>query len=227
MDDVESLNRRALRGELDITKLSFHAYLAIQEQYELLNSGSALGHGCGPLLLSSRPISQNEIHGRLSVAIPGEWTTANLLCKWAFPGLVNKREVVFSEIEELVLTKKVDLGLVIHESRFTYAERGLHCVADLGELWEDKTQLPIPLGGIVAKKGLGQETITNIDNLINESIRFAKGNPAVVDDYIMQHAQSMERNVVQKHIDLYVNSETESLTSKARQALQKLSELQR
>ena len=156
MEDVEELNQRAFAHELDITKLSFHAYAYLINRYVLLSAGSALGNNCGPLLIAKKEMSEKEINNS-KIAIPGKFTTANFLLGLAYPKAQNKIPVLFSEIEEAILSGKVDAGLVIHETRFTYHERGLVKIIDLGEYWEGDTGLPIPLGGIVVKRGLSTE----------------------------------------------------------------------
>lgn len=204
LDDVESLNRKALKGELDITKLSFHAYAYVLEHYILLRAGSALGFNCGPLLISKREIKdpQTEIK---SVAIPGKLTTANFLLSLAFPNLKNKTEFVFSEIEDAVLNEKVDAGLIIHENRFTYQQKGLKKVMDLGEYWESLIHAPIPLGGIVIKRNIDSPLQQKVNRLIRKSVEFAFANPESSMNYVREHAQAMSEEVMKKHIALYVN----------------------
>ncbi len=203
-DDVETLNQKAFNQELDITKLSFHAFAYAINDYELLDAGSALGFGVGPLL-----ISKNPIHGHLNpevrVGIPGKFTTANFLLGLAYPQLRNKKELLFSEIEAQLLHEHIDLGLIIHENRFTYQAKGLHKVADLGEYWESQTNSPIPLGGIVVKRNLNRELKQKINRVLKKSVAFAFENPKSGLDFIRSHAQEMTEEVMYKHIELYVN----------------------
>lgn len=204
LEDVETLNKKALKAELDITKLSFHAYAHVLEHYILLRAGSALGFNCGPLLISKREIKdpQSEIK---SVAIPGKLTTANFLLSLAFPDLKNKIEFVFSDIEDAVLDEKVDAGLIIHENRFTYQQKGLKKVMDLGEYWETLIHAPIPLGGIVIKRNIDSVLQKKVNRLIRKSVEFAFANPKSSMPYVKEHAQAMSEEVMKKHIALYVN----------------------
>ncbi len=202
--DVETLNRKAVVGELDITKLSFHALGFVTHKYILLRSGSALGFNCGPLLISSHPI-KDPLTEIKKVAIPGKMTTANFLLSLAYPGLTDKREYVFSEIEDAVLNGEVDAGLIIHENRFTYQEKGLHKVMDLGEYWDSLINAPIPLGGIVMKRNFDAQLLAKVNDLIRKSVEFAFANPDGTMSYVREHAQEMSAEVMRKHIDLYVN----------------------
>jgi 1,4-dihydroxy-6-naphthoate synthase len=220
IEDVESLNRKALNKELEVTKLSFAAYSHVQQYYQLLEAGSALGNNCGPLLISKRKISEEEIP-KSTVAIPGKYTTANFLFSFFFPRVKAKHEMIFSDIEEALLNEETDLGVIIHENRFTYEKKGLKKVADLGELWEQKTNLPIPLGGIFAKKDLSVETIAAIDQLIRESVLYAFAHPEEAIEYVKRYSQEMEEEVMWQHIRLYVNDYTMSLGEKGRAAVAK------
>lgn len=225
IEDVESLNRKALNNELEVTKLSFAAYTLVRPHYQLLDAGSALGNNCGPILISKRKISEDEIP-ECSVAIPGEYTTANFLLNFFFPRVKSKHEMIFSEIEEALLTKETDLGVIIHENRFTYEKKGLQKVADLGELWERETNLPIPLGGIFAKTNLGEEIISRVDDLIRESVLYAFAHPEEAMNYVKQYSQEMDEAVMRMHIKLYVNDYTVSLGEKGRAAVEKFLSLQ-
>ncbi|GAB4206051.1 MAG: 1,4-dihydroxy-6-naphthoate synthase [Bacteroidia bacterium] len=225
IEDVESLNKRALKGELDITKLSYHAYMYCQKDYVYLNSGSALGFGCGPLLIThSQEIVEKfddaDFRKHLSVLVPGELTTAHYLLKKFFPEISRKAYVIFSEIENLLLEKKYDAGVIIHENRFTYEEKGLRKIADLGEMWERTTGLPIPLGGIMAKKSLGQEMINKIDVLVRQSVEYAFEHTEEVMPFVKQHAQEMSEEVMKQHIALYVNSYSIDLREEGRRAVE-------
>src|SRR5688572_18439799 len=204
MEDVEALNQRSFKQELDITKLSFHAFLYTQENYILLKSGSALGFNCGPLLVESGKLRVESID-KARIAIPGKNTTANFLLSLAFPNAKNKTEVLFSEIEQGVLDGKYDAGLIIHESRFTYEQKGLKKIVDLGEYWESLIHAPMPLGGIVARRSFDKELLQKINRIIKKSVEYAFANTADVMPYVKQHAQEMSEAVMKKHIDLYVN----------------------
>ncbi|MEY4926892.1 MAG: hypothetical protein RI894_1328 [Bacteroidota bacterium] len=219
LGDVEDLNRRAFRAELDITKLSYHAFAHLTEPYALLHSGSALGNNCGPLLIAKKELSPSKTH---KVAIPGKYTTANFLLGITYPALSQKSEVLFSDIETVVLNGQFDMGLLIHENRFTYSERGLVCIADLGERWETRTKLPIPLGGIVVRRSLPHETQARINRVLRRSVEFALANPAQTLAYVATHAQAMSREVMMQHINLYVNHYTIDLGEQGRAAVERL-----
>lgn len=229
--DVETLNQKAFRRELDVTKLSYHAFAYAVEDYELLDAGSALGFGVGPLLICKDPALAQELqqytgallpeHLRdLRVGIPGKFTTANFLLGLAFPLLQNKAEMVFSDIENALLQGDIDLGLIIHENRFTYAAKGLHKVIDLGDYWEKTTHCPIPLGGIVVRRDLPQDVKIQINELVHDSVAFAFENPKSGLDYIRMHAQEMEEAVMYQHIELYVNAYSQHLGVEGRNAVQ-------
>ncbi|TWI90758.1 1,4-dihydroxy-6-naphthoate synthase [Chitinophaga japonensis] len=204
LEDVETLNKWALEGRLAITKLSFAVYLKVREQYRLLNSGSALGRGCGPLLIAKKPIAQEAVKD-CTIAIPGEHTTANLLFSIAFPGAQRKEVMLFSDIENAVLEGRVDAGVIIHENRFTYQQKGLVKIIDLGEFWETTTGNPIPLGGIFIRKDVPAPVQQQVDALIHQSLQYAYGQYPQLSDYVKQHAQEMDEQVMRQHIDLYVN----------------------
>jgi 1,4-dihydroxy-6-naphthoate synthase len=221
LEDVETLNQLAMEDKADMIKVSFHAYLSLAEKYELLNSGCALGSGVGPLLVSARPFSLDDMP-RLSVAIPGEHTTAYLLLKLAVPEFREKKIIVFHEIEEAILKGKVDTGVLIHESRFTYEKKGLKKILDLGEYWESTMHVPIPLGGIAAKKSLGSGMISKLNRIMRRSVEYANANPEVVMPYVRCHAQEMDEEVMKKHIALYVNRYTVDLGDDGRSAVKML-----
>ena len=219
--DVEQLNKWALQGKLDITKLSYNAFTHCVNDYALLDSGSALGNNCGPLLIKK----PNTILTKESkLAIPGKYTTANMLLNIAFPNHQNKVEMLFSEIENKVLDCRVDAGLIIHENRFTYEEKGLEKVKDLGEFWEEQTGLPIPLGGIAVKKELPLATQQKIERVLRKSVEYAFENPNSSADYVKCHAQEMEKKVLDAHIALYVNNYSISLGDQGRKAVELLFE---
>jgi len=223
MGDVETLNQKAFKGELDITKLSFHAFAHLTSIYNLLNAGSAIGKGCGPLLVGRAELGERGWENDNSkIAIPGKYTTANFLLSLAFPDAKNKTEMVFSKIEDAVLNKEVDLGLIIHENRFTYEQKGLKKIIDLGEWWETQTQLPIPLGGIVVKKSISKEMQLKVDKILRKSVEYAFANPKSSLEFVKQHAQEMSEDVMYKHIDLYVNNYSIDLAEEGRNAIKRM-----
>lgn len=221
MEDVEQLNQLAFSEKIDITKLSFHAFAHLVDKYALLNSGSALGNNCGPLLIAKKMLSPDGI-ANAKIAIPGKFTTANLLLKLAFPKHSNTEEMIFSKIEDAVLNDSVDAGLIIHENRFTYPAKGLVKIMDLGEFWESSTGHPIPLGGIVVKRSLPLSVQQKIDRVLKKSILFAMGQPEQAMEFVSFHAQEMNREVMRSHIRLYVNNYTIDLGNKGRAAVHEL-----
>lgn len=223
LGDVEELNNKAINNELDVTKISYHAYTKIAENYLILDSGSALGFKNGPLLISKHKIYPDEVND-IKIAIPGLNTTANLLLSIAYPKALNKKEYLFSDIEEAVLSNEVDAGLIIHENRFTYEKRGLKKIIDLGEYWEKETGLPIPLGGIVVNKNLDKDLQLKINRVLKRSVEFAFENPKSAYPYIKQYAQEMDEEVMYKHIELYVNNFTKDLGEDGRKAIESLYE---
>jgi 1,4-dihydroxy-6-naphthoate synthase len=221
LEDVQTLNEWAMEGRLDVSKISYGVLPLVLDQYDYLNSGGALGKGVGPLLIARSSIPREAIPN-CTIAIPGENTTAHLLFSQAFPDAKNKVFKVFNEIEDAVLNNEVDAGVIIHENRFTYQQRGLHKIIDLGEYWEQTTGLPIPLGGIVARKSLGAHA-THIDRLIRASVEYAfKHHHKHLSDYVKQHAQEMSEDVMRQHVDLYVNEYSMDLGEKGKQAIEQL-----
>lgn len=221
MADVEELNRLAFAGEIDITKLSYAAYAQLTSQYVLLDAGSALGRNNGPLLISKTKIFPDEIPD-LRIAIPGEHTTANLLLSVAYPNVKEKKEYLFSDIEEVVLSGEMDAGLIIHENRFTYQKRGLKKVIDLGEYWEETTGSPIPLGGIVVNRNLPREVQEKVNRVMKRSVEYAYEQPDASYPFVKLYAQEMEESVMRSHIDLYVNEFTRNLGDEGKQAVRTL-----
>lgn len=228
--DVETLNHAAFEKKLDITKLSFHAFAYAVEDYELLHAGSALGFGVGPLVITKDPqlaailgeyVGQSipDEFRSIRIGIPGKYTTANFLLSLAFPQWTNKVELVFSDIEQSLLDGSIDVGLIIHENRFTYQDKGLHKVVDLGDFWEKTTGYPIPLGGIMIKRSLPQQVKEVVNDLVAESVRYAFAHPKSGIDYIRSHAQAMEEEVMYKHIELYVNNFSENLGEEGKAAV--------
>jgi len=204
LEDVETLNNLALAGALDLTKVSYHALGHLRDRYTLLRSGGALGRGCGPLVIALRPLAMNDLRGK-RIAIPGTLTTANLLLQLCGEGFENVLPLPFDRIMPALLEGQADAGVIIHESRFTYRKAGFHAVADLGAWWEKETGLPIPLGGILARRSLGAKLIANVDAAIRASLEQARTHPQAARDYIRTHAQELDATVTAAHIDLYVN----------------------
>ncbi len=207
LKDVEYLNRMALHKRLDVTKASFHGFGFLRDDYCLLHSGSALGRGCGPLIVARDGIDQKELANK-KIAVPGRMTTAYLLLGLFAPDAKNIVEMPFDRIMNAVSMGTVDAGLIIHESRFTYPQYGLVKIIDLGEWWEKQTGLPIPLGGILARRDLGAGVIRKIDDLIKQSIEYAFAHPGEPREYIKKNAQELDDDVIDQHIKLYVNDHT-------------------
>jgi len=204
--DIEALNESAFTGAVDVTKLSFHAYAYCADRYVLLDAGSALGRNCGPLIISKRPLSVEEVaSGVVRIAIPGKYTTANFLCGLAFPRAQDKTPLLFSEIEPAVLEGRFDAGVIIHENRFTYESRGLRKVIDLGEFWERETGAPIPLGGIVVRRSQPDDVKARVNRVMRRSVEYAFAHPQASLPFVRAHAQEMSEEVMYRHIDLYVN----------------------
>ncbi len=202
LEDVETLNDWAMDARLDVTKLSFHALGHVLDKYCVLSAGSALGRGCGPLLIG-RP--GMEVEKLTRVAIPGRLTTAALLFRMFLPGCTDLVEMRFDTIMEAVSSGVVDGGVIIHESRFTYEQSGLVSLMDLGQWWENVSGLPIPLGCIAARRNLGEERLARIDSVIKRSLQYSFADPKRCLPYIRAHSQEMEESVIQDHIGLYVN----------------------
>ena len=221
LEDVETLNQLALKSTLDITKISYGVLPLLLEKYLVMNSGSALGTGVGPLLIANTEIDKSDI-ANYTIAIPGENTTAHMLFTIAFPQAKNKIFLRYNEIEDFVLSSKEKnvAGVIIHENRFTYQQRGLVKIIDLGEFWEQKTQSPIPLGGIVAKRNIAISSLKKIDELIKQSIEYSFSNYPVITDYVRDHSQEMEEDVMRKHIDLYVNDYSINLGDRGKNAIE-------
>lgn len=223
LEDVETLNLLALNAELDVSKVSYHALGHIRDKYALLRSGSALGRGCGPLLVAAGNIGLPDLAGK-TIAVPGRYTTALLLLRLFDPALANFIVMPFNEIMDAVLSGNVDVGVIIHESRFTYQGFGLHKLLDLGEWWESETGLPIPLGGIVARRSLGSAAINAIEQALRTGVDYARSHPSEAAHYICEHAQEMSAEVCTAHIDLYVNDFSAELGDEGVRAIQCLME---
>ncbi len=222
LHDVETLNRMAFEERFDITKLSFHAWLRVQDKYELLNVGAALGRGCGPLVIAPKA---HCLVPSASVAVPGEYTTAHLLLRLWNPELEHRIFMPFDQIMDAVESGKADAGVIIHEGRFVFEERGFQCLEDLGDWWEGETGLPIPLGCIAAKKSLGAERIAEFEARLKASIQTAFADPASTKDYVKQHAQELADDVTSAHIKTYVNDFTLDLGNEGRAAIDRLQQM--
>ncbi|HEX7904069.1 MAG TPA: 1,4-dihydroxy-6-naphthoate synthase [Chitinophagaceae bacterium] len=226
LEDVETLNKWALEGRLDITKLSFPAFFKSLSHYVLLNAGSALGNGVGPLLITDAKhnISDDEIN-QASIALPGANTTADLLFSFAYPEAKDKKFMLFSAIEDALVNKETDLGVIIHENRFIYQQKGLYKVMDLGEYWEEKTELPVPLGGIAITQSVKRSVALKVNELIRKSLEYAFSSYPTITDYVQQHAQEMSEDVMRRHIDLYVNKYSLDLGEEGREAIENLQQV--
>ena len=229
IEDVETLNKMAFNGKLDVTKLSYHAFSYLTKTYQLLTSGSALGFNCGPLLIAKPGTAERikndpAIISSMKVAIPGKYTTANFLLSIAYPNLTRKKEIIFSEVEHAVISGETELGLIIHENRFTYLQKGLAKITDLGEWWETYSNSAIPLGGIVVSRNLSMENRLLVNDLVRQSTEYAFANRADVMPFVKQHAQEMDEKVMQQHIDLYVNKFSVDLGETGRKAVNLLFE---
>jgi 1,4-dihydroxy-6-naphthoate synthase len=226
LEDVQTLNKWAIEKRLDISKISYGVLPLVIKDYVVLNSGGALGKGVGPLLISKNEVDDlaNKIEN-LTVAIPGVNTTAHMLFSYAFPSAKNKAFYVFNEIENAVLNGQVDAGVIIHENRFTYQDKGLVKLMDLGEYWESSTGAPIPLGGIIVKKDIGKEVQQKLDKLIRKSVEYSFKNYPAISSYISSHSQEMSEDVMRKHIDLYVNNFSIDLGTEGKQAVSKFLEV--
>ncbi len=202
LEDVEALNQLAKQSILDVSKISYHAYAHVMNNYVMLPAGGALGKGVGPLIVSKEKLASLS---NKRVAIPGGLTTANLLLKLSQPDDINMVTLRYDQIMPAVAKGEVDAGLIIHESRFTYPDYGLKKFLDVGEWWEKTTGHLLPLGGIIAKRSLGEETLRRINTAIRESLEYAYASPEKTKPYVAKYAQEMSEEVRQKHIDLYVN----------------------
>ena len=224
LHDVEALNQAALKGTYDVSKLSFHAYLKVRETYQLLNCGAALGFGCGPLVVSREPLSPGAV-ANARVVVPGQLTTGYLLYQLWQPQSGSVQSVRYDRILTMLQAGEADVGVIIHESRFVYEEAGMHCLQDLGQWWERETGLPIPLGGIVARRSLGDALIAQIDALLKDSIQQALDDPAGVMDHVRPHAQEIDDHVLEQHIRMFVNERSLNLGTEGRDAVTVLEQM--
>lgn len=219
--DIEELNDGVLRGVADVSKISCAVLPSIADRYRLLDAGAALGRGNGPLLVRRKGMREPIKR----IAVPGLRTTANLLIERLFPEISERTPMLFSQIAEAVERGEFDGGVLIHEGRFVYHRRGLELVADLGEEWERCTALPLPLGGIVAKRGLDDEVVWRIERVLRRSIEYAFANPMVSREYVKSHAQELDDEVIESHITLFVNNFSLSLGGEGREAVERLTAL--
>lgn len=220
LEDVETLNERALRGELDVVKVSFGVLPHLLREYALLRCGGALGRGCGPLVVARTPLPPDALR-TVRIAIPGVHTTANLLLRLFAPGAAAGIPMPYDRIMPAVAAGEVDAGLIIHESRFTYPDHGLSCVVDLGEWWEAETGAPIPLGAILARRSLGP-AIDRIERSVRESVEYAFRHPNASTAYVRAHAREMSEEVTRSHIELYVNRHSVDLGADGEAAVRTL-----
>ena len=226
LEDVQTLNEWALQGKLDFSKISYGVLPLVLQEYIVLNSGGALGKGVGPLLITKFEVDTPWTSENKSIAIPGENTTAHVLFSLAYPKTKNKIFKIFNEIENAVLNEEVNAGVIIHENRFTYHLKGLHKIVDLGEYWEEQLNVPIPLGGIIAKRKINKELIKQVDILIKQSIEYAfEHHHEQLAHYVKVHAQEMSEDVMRQHINLYVNNYSMGLTEDGKKAVLKLLEV--
>lgn len=221
LEDVQTLNEWAVSGKLDLSKISYGVLPLLLEQYALLSSGGALGKGVGPLLIAKEPVNPEAVKTK-TIAIPGRNTTAHFLFSLAYPDATKKQFRVFSQIEQAVLDGEADLGVIIHENRFTYQQRGLVKIMDLGEYWERETNSPIPLGGIVMRRQFDESLQRQVESLIRQSVTFAFAAYPQLTDYVKMHAQEMEESVMRQHIDLYVNDFSLDLGPAGKAAVERL-----
>jgi len=221
LKDIESLNNMAFEHNLDLTKISFHALGHLRDSYALLDAGGALGRGCGPIVVSKEPLTTNGLAGK-KIALPGRFTTAALLLRLFNPNLEQLVYLPFNEILPACNEGIVDAGVIIHESRFTFQGYGLIKIIDLGEWWENETGLPIPLGGILAKRNLGKRYHAQLNKLIQNSIEYAYAHPAEVRPYIKRYAQEMDEAVMYQHINLYVNEYSIQYGEEGKRAINEL-----
>jgi 1,4-dihydroxy-6-naphthoate synthase len=226
LEDIQNLNRLVLAGETDISKISYGVLPLVIPDYQVLNSGGALGTGTGPLLIAKHPFADiDEEVPEGTIALPGIHTTAHLLFSLAFPSAKKKLFMPFNQIEASILSGMADSGVIIHESRFTYQSKGLYKLADLGEVWEENTGHPIPLGGVVIRRELDHMLMQKVDRVIRRSVEYAMSKLPVLPAYVIENAQEMDEQVMRSHIDLYVNEYSVELGKKGRGAVWKLMEI--
>ncbi len=223
LHDVETLNQMAFEERLDISKLSFFAWLKARKNYRLLSSGGALGYGCGPILISKNKLNHGDV-AKCRVVLPGEWTTAHLLFRLWAPDADQRFFTSYDQIFDAVASGRADCGVIIHESRFTFEQAGFLAVVDLGQWWEQETGLPIPLGCIAVHKRVPVMVIDQLEILIRQSIQIARDDPDATLGYVRQYAQEMTPEVLRAHIDMFVNEFSLDLGATGRQAVKTLAE---
>jgi Predicted periplasmic solute-binding protein len=221
LEDIQTLNTQAAEQKSDVTKLSFPAFFENIQQYSLLDSGAAMGKGVGPLLIAKKLVNVPDF-AHCTIAIPGINTTANFLLSFAFPSLVKKVPMLFSDIENAVCNEETDLGVIIHENRFTYQQKGLIKVYDLGEIWEERQKLPIPLAGIFARSDMERDLQKTVSRLIRKSVEYAFQQYPKLSPFVINHAQAMEESVMKQHIELYVNDYTIDIGADGKKAIELL-----
>ena len=220
--DVEELNERAQRQCYDVTKLSYHGWFTVRDRYAMLSSGSALGWDCGPLLVRRADDPDVLLRSGLRIAVPGRYTTGALLCALAHPGLGEQIPMLFSGIADAVARGDADLGVLIHEGRFTYRDKGLEQVLDLGAWWQQVSGCPIPLGGIAVRRSLGPEIAASLDRVLRRSIAYAFAHPEASRGYVASYARELSAAIQRKHIDLFVNRFSLDLGEEGRRAVDTL-----
>lgn len=223
--DVEQLNERAVNHPFDVSKMSFHAYALINDFWEMCDAGAALGRGNGPLLVCNKNALLDLNFGCVHVMLPGRHTTAALLMRYAFPHIKQYSYCIFNEVEQKILNREAQAGVLIHETRFLYADHGLELLADLGEMWEKSTGLPIPLGGIAMQKSLPEEVRARFSEVMKDSVSYALAHPDETMAYVREHAQEMDMTVMRKHIAMFVNEYSVSMGLEGRRAVEKLCEV--
>jgi 1,4-dihydroxy-6-naphthoate synthase len=223
LHDVETLNQMAFEGALDVTKLSFFAWLMVRDQYDLLASGGALGFGCGPVVITSKPLTADDM-AHCRIVLPGQWTTAHLLFRLWAPKARQRFFAPYDQIFNILAEGGADCGVIIHESRFTFQQKGFAAVADLGAWWEEQTGLPIPLGCIAAHKRLGRDAASAVEDAIRKSIVLARQDPGSAQPYIRAHAQEMTAEVLEAHIHSFVNEFSVDLGPVGRNAVAALAD---
>ncbi len=226
LHDVETLNRMALEAAFDVTKLSFHAYLLVRGEYRMLSVGAALGYGCGPVIVAREDIGPADLP-RCRLAVPGELTTAHLLLRLWAPQAANKVFARYDRIMDLVASGEVDAGVIIHEGRFVFRQAGLRLLVDLGQWWQERTSLPIPLGCIAARRSLGEQTARDFEALLRKAIRNSLAHPERTRDYVRRHAREMDEAVLAEHIRTFVNDFSLDLGDEGTRAIERLHELAR
>jgi 1,4-dihydroxy-6-naphthoate synthase len=226
LHDIETLNRLALAGRYDLTKVSFHAWLLARAEYRLLNVGAALGCGCGPLVVGRLALTRAEVC-QARIAVPGELTTAHLLLRLWAPAARRKLFVPYDQVLDRVLVGEADCGVIIHESRFVYQDAGLVCLADLGQWWEEHTGHPIPLGCVIARRCLGDQVATDLEGLLREAIRHSQAHPEQAMAYVRQQARELDDAVLHQHIDMFVTDFSLDLGERGRAAVEALERLAR